>query len=166
MERINAQLSRLEDILHVIGCLALVVIALLINADILLRLLFKTPVQFQFEFVEFYMMPMVASLSLARVFRNNGHLALEFVHPEAFGRLKTLIRTLMLASAAGFFAVVTYMSGRFSADAFAGGDVYFGYIDWPLGWAYLAVPVGTGVLTVRLAFEIIRRGDEIAPLQH
>lgn len=157
MERFETILKRVEDVLHVLGCAALVLIAVLINADILGRLFFRTPLQFQFEMVEFYLMPAVATLSLSRVFRENGHLCLEFISPQTFGPFWPYVRIFMLLCSAAFFGAVSYMSGRFTLQAFQRDEVYFGIIDWPLGWAYLSVPLACSVLTVRLLFEITRK---------
>ncbi|WP_417669599.1 TRAP transporter small permease [Roseibium sp.] len=162
MEWFERMLSRVEDTLHVLGCTALVLIAVLINADILSRLLFQAPVQFQFEMVEFYLMPAVATLSLSRVFRDGGHLSLEFVDPRMFGTLWPFVRRVMLLLSGFFFTAVTIMSGRLTAGAFARNEVYFGIIDWPLGWAFLSVPLGCAVLTLRLFFNTIRRSTQSA----
>lgn len=157
MKQFEAILVRLEDVLHVIGCSALILVALLINADIVGRLVFKVPVQFQFELVEYYLMPAVATLSLSKVFREGGHLALEVISENAFGKFQPLVRGVTLLCAASFFGVMSYMSGGFAAEAFLEDKVYFGIIDWPLGWAYVSVPLGCSVLTVRLLFEITKR---------
>lgn len=143
-------LSKLEDILHFAGCLCLVVVVALINADILLRLFLSRPVQFQFEFTELYMMPALASLSLSWVFRVGGHLALDFVPDHLPGTFGTVVAKLRLLLPAAFFAAVTFMSGEFALHAFQEGDVEFGVVDWPLGWAYGVVPLGCGVLVLRL----------------
>lgn len=150
MNILGKLLSRLEDILHLGGCLALVGVAALINADILLRLLFNEPVQIQFELTEIYMMPALATLSLSRVFRDGGHLALDFgpeTLPGLFGKTVALLRLLVPAA---FFAAVTYMSGKFALKAFTRGEVEYGVLDWPLGWAYAVIPLGCGVLVLRL----------------
>ena len=162
LRQFEVSLTRLEDALHWIGCAALVLIAVLVNIDIVGRILFRSPLLFQFEMVEFYLMPAVAILSLSRVFREGGHLALEFVDPHVFGRLWPLVRALMLLLSAAFFAVTTFISGRYALQAILKGDVYFGSIDWPIGWAFALVPLGCGVLTVRLLFEITKRSAENA----
>ncbi|MBY5973106.1 TRAP transporter small permease [Ferrimonas balearica] len=146
-------LSKLEDILHLAGCLCLIVVVALINADILLRVVFNHPVQFQFEFTELYLMPALACLSLSRVFRDGGHLALDFVPDHLPGWFGKVVAHLRLLLPAAFFAAVTYMSGAFALHAFAQGDVEFGVVDWPLGWAYIVVPLGCGVLVLRLLYD-------------
>lgn len=142
-----------EDALHIAGCLALVAVAVLINGDILLRLVADRPVQIQFELTEFYLMPALATLSLSRVFRDGGHLALEIVPPDLLGAASGAVNRVVLLLSAIFFGVVAWVSGHYTLEAFMRGDIEYGVIDWPLGWAYAAVPLGCGVLTLRLVHD-------------
>ncbi len=158
MRHFGKILSKTEDILHLGGCLGLVAVAALINADILLRLIFNRPVQIQFEVTELYLMPILATLSLSRVFRDGGHLALEFMPEHLPGRIGGLVSTLRLVLPALFFAAVTWMSGKFALEAFLHGDVEYGAMDWPLGWAYAVIPLGCGVLVLRLLFDAFTQG--------
>jgi len=151
-------LTRVEDILHYAGCLSLLTVAVLLNADILMRLFLGIPIQIQFEMTELYLMPALACLSLSRVFRDGGHLALDVVPGGFSGSHWHLLRMFRLLLAAAFFAAVTYMSGQFAFEAFAEGEVEFGAVDWPLGWAYLTVPLGCGTLMVRLLYEATKEG--------
>lgn len=152
MEKI---LSKTEDTLHFVGCLNLVAVAVMINADILLRMFFNRPVQIQFELTELYLMPALATLSLSRIFREGGHLALEFVPERLPGITGVVIAKLRLLLPAAFFATVTIMSGKFALKAFTHGDVEYGAIDWPLGWAYVVIPLGCSVLVLRLIHDAI-----------
>ncbi|ADZ71569.1 TRAP transporter small permease [Polymorphum gilvum] len=158
MIAIGKLLSRIEDTLHYGGCLALAAVVVLINADILMRLGFGRPVQIQFEMTELYLMPALATLSLSRVFRDGGHLALDIVPEHMPGLAGHVIRRIRLLLAAAFFAAVTYMSGKFALRAFTRGEIEFGVIDWPLGWAYAAIPLGCGVLVLRLFYETLNEG--------
>ncbi|MGR3462185.1 MAG: TRAP transporter small permease [Roseovarius sp.] len=148
-------LRKIEDVLHLAGCLCLVAVAVLINADILLRLFANHPVQLQFELTELYLMPALATLSLSRVFRDGGHLALEFTPEHLPGLIGTVISKLRLLLPAAFFVAVTAMSGKFALEAMAQGHVEYGVIDWPLGWAYAAIPLGSGVLALRLLHDAL-----------
>lgn len=161
MNKFGKILTKLEDTLHLGGCLSLVAVAALINADILLRLFFNTPVQIQFELTELYLMPALATLSLSRVFRDGGHLALEFMPERLPGYLGLLIVKLRLLLPAAFFAALTWMSGKFALKAFTHGDVEYGVIDWPLGWAYAAIPLGCSVLVLRLLYDAVTKEDVI-----
>lgn len=153
--RLDRGLSRIEDALHVAGCLALAAIALLINADVLMRLVFDTPVQIQFELTEIYLMPALAALSLSRVWRQGGHLALDIVPESLWSVAGGAVRIAALLLSALFAGALAFMSGGFAARAFARGEIEFGVIDWPLGWAYASVPLGCGVLALRLVFDAL-----------
>jgi TRAP-type C4-dicarboxylate transport system permease small subunit len=146
-------LRKVEDTLHLLGCLCLVVVVVVINADILMRLIFGQPVQFQFELTELYLMPALATLSLSWVFRDGGHLALDFLPEQLPGLWGMTVVKLCLLLPSAFFFAVTYMSGKNALHAFVQGQTQFGVIDWPLGWAYAAVPLGCGVLAVRLLYD-------------
>lgn len=159
MNAIEKTLSRLEDALHFVGCAALITVAVLINADILMRLLLDRPVQIQFELTELYLMPALATLSLARVLREGGHLSLEFAPEHLFGAASGLVDRLIQLTSAVFFAAVTFKSGQFMWRAFARHEIEFGVIDWPLGWAYLSIPLGCGVLTLRLLLQATKPRD-------
>ncbi len=150
-------LSKVEDVLHLAGCLCLVAVAVLINADIVLRLVANRPVQIQFELTELYLMPALATLSLSRVFRDGGHLALELTPQDLPGLAGQVISRLRLLVPAAFFAAVTVMSGEFALTAILHGDIEYGVIDWPLGWAYAAIPLGCGVLVLRLVHDGLQK---------
>ncbi|MCA0941840.1 TRAP transporter small permease [Salipiger pacificus] len=157
MHVIGTILRKLEDTLHLLGCLGLLVVVVLINADILMRLVLHTPVQFQFELTELYLMPALATLSLSRVFRDGGHLALDFVPEHLPGVLGVVVDKLRLLLPALFFGLVAWMSGKFALHAFQRGEVEYGVVDWPLGWAYAIVPLGCGVLVLRLIYDALTR---------
>nr|WP_321455840.1 TRAP transporter small permease [uncultured Cohaesibacter sp.] len=150
-------LKKLEDILHLGGCLGLVAVAALINADILLRLFFNEPVQIQFELTELFLMPALATLSLSRVYREGGHLAIDLIPKNFAGDLGFFIKIVQLFLPTVFFAVVTVMSGKFALNSILEGEIEYGVIDWSLGWAYAFVPLGCGVLALRLAHDFIEK---------
>lgn len=163
MRIVGTALSRVEDVLHVLGCTALVVIAVLINADILLRVIAGRALEMQFELTEMYLMPSLATLSLAWVYRQGGHLALEIDLSRLVGPARDLIRRGVQGLAAAFFGTVCYVSGKYCLNAFLSDDVNFGVYDWPLGWSYLPVPLGTGVLALRLIHDMTKGGAAARP---
>ena len=152
-------LRKIDDTLHLAGCLALVAVAVRINADILLRMIANRPVQIQFELTELYLMPALATLSLSRVFRDGGHLALDFGPETLPGLWGTLLAKARLLLPAAFFAAITFMSAKFAWGAFAHHEVEYGVIDWPLGWAYAVAPLECSVLVLRLIHDVFRPAE-------
>lgn len=151
----NRTLSRVEDLLHILACCCLALLTGLISIDVISRTLFNTPLHVQFELTELYLMPATAALSLSRVYRERAHLSLEVIKPEMFGRAWPYLHTLVLLISAIFFVLLAWRSGVYSYKAFINNSIYFGIYDWPLGIAYASIPLGCGVLSLRLINDFI-----------
>ncbi|MCC7272836.1 MAG: TRAP transporter small permease [Alphaproteobacteria bacterium] len=145
----------LEDALHCAGCLCLASVLLLVAGDTLLRFAVNRPIAFQFELTEMYLMPAMATLSLARVQRLGGHLSIDFVQMSWFGGLAPLVGRLNSLLPAVFFALVTWQSGKYAWAAYLRNDTYMGVIDWPSYVAYASIPLGTATLTMRLLVDAV-----------
>lgn len=148
-------LAYVEDVLHALGCTALGAVLVLITTDALLRFVANETIEFQFEFTEMYLMPAMAALSLARVQRVRGHLAIEFVSLSWLGPFGAVLARMNHALPALFFALLTWQSGKYAWAAWVRDDIFMGTIDWPMYAAYVSIPVGTGVLTIRLIVDAL-----------
>jgi TRAP-type C4-dicarboxylate transport system permease small subunit len=151
---LSIALRRLEDFLHSVGCLCLIIIAGLIIFDALKRLTLGTPLQVQFELTELFFMPAVASLSLSRVFRDKAHLAIEIFTTRQFGFLWPYLNALILILSLVLFGGIAWQSGMYAADAFMSDDIYIGTYDWHLWLAYISAPVGASTLCLRLIYDL------------
>lgn len=160
-------LGHVEDLLHVLACSCLVLLTGLISVDVFSRTLFNIPLHVQFELTELFLMPATAILSLSRVYRERAHLSLEVVKPEIFGRLWPYMNTIVLIISATFLILLTWRSGIYSYKAFTKNSIYFGVYDWPLWVAYASIPLGCGVLSLRLINDLINplfiRNNSIKP---
>lgn len=148
-------LSHTEDLLHILACSCLVLLTFLITIDVISRTLFNTPLHIQFELTELYLMPAIAALSLSRVYRDRAHLSLEVITPDKFGRAWPYLQSCILAISAIFFILLAWRSGVYAYKALASNATYFGIYDWPLGLAYASIPVGSGLLALRLFSELM-----------
>jgi len=153
-------LALVEDALHWFACLCLASVLLLITLDTILRYTINQPIAFQFEFTEMYLMPAMATLSLARVQREGGHLAIDFVPLSWFGAFAPVLSRLNLLLPALFFALLTWQAGKYAWSAYQRNDTYMGVIDWPSYLAYASIPLGTGLLTLRLLTDAVRQRTE------
>ncbi len=143
-------LERVEDLLCRIAALAVLVMMILVSADAIGRYAFGAPVAFQFDLTSNYLMVIVGILALSWGERNGALIritGLTRVLPLPWhGRLYALNNLL----AAAVFAGVTYFSAKGTLRALEDGDVLFGVIDWPVWLSEVWVPLGAGVLTLRL----------------
>ena len=52
------------------------------------------------------------------------------------------------------FGAIAYISGLEAIDKFANQDKLFGAVQFPIYWSYVWVPLGSGLMTLRLIYEI------------
>jgi TRAP-type C4-dicarboxylate transport system permease small subunit len=119
-------------------------------ADALLRYLFDAPLSFNFYLTENYLMVGLMTLPMAWGFRTGGLIritaALELL--PGIGR-QLLLRAGLLVSCV-YVATLAWLAGIHFLDTYQRGDVQMGVIDWPVYWSWVWVPVGLGLLSLRL----------------
>lgn len=148
-------LSFFDRIFMAIAQLAIFTMMLSISADALGRYLFNRPLQGSFEFTTLYLMVILTFLGLPATYAGGGHIRLDVLRPllqRIPGNPVERLNALIAASVFGFLA---WHSGHEAVGKFVARDTSFGVIQFPLYWSYVWVPLGCGLLTLRLAVEII-----------
>lgn len=149
--RLVDRLERGADLLAGISLLAMMV---LISADALGRL-FGTPVQGAYEFTSYYLMVITAFAALPRSYATGGQVRLELLEPW-LRRLpgQAAYRGVVALSLAAFL-ILFWFSGGEAWERIVARETTFGVIQWPLYLSYVWLPIGVGLLCLRLAVELI-----------
>jgi len=154
-------LSAFDRLFMAVALLAIFVMMLGISADALSRYAFSAPIEGQYEFTRLYLLVIVTFMALPRTYTLDGHIRLGLLD-AALQRIPfALSERLNAVLAAVAFGALAYVSGVEAIAKFANRDTLFGAVQFPLYWSYVWVPLGSGVLTLRLVLEIfvpVRRG--------
>lgn len=147
---LETALRRLENLAAIVAGFAMIVSMFLTSMDAILRYAIGSPFAFTTYLNEHYLLATLLCLPLAWGFRQGGYLrfiAIFGFMPRLFD--DTLVRVGLLLGA-GYTGTMTWLSaGRFW-EAYTHGDIQMGVIDWPVSWQWLPVPIGLGLLTLRL----------------
>lgn len=136
---------------------------LLVAADALLRYVFEKPLTFQFNLTEKYLLVALICLALPWGFRTGGYIRIMGVSgilPVAASRF--LIRVGLLASAA-YCAALAFLAGRETLDAYLKGKAVLGVIDWPVYLSWIWIPMGLGLLSLRLLLNTFGPDADLDP---
>lgn len=148
-------LELVETLLHTICCLAIFAMMILITFDTIGRYFFNNPIQGSYEITELYLMIMVVFLTLSFTFKNGGHIRIDILYSRFSQKQKAIADMLGLLLSIIVFSIITYQSGILAYDAWSQEQYTFGVITLPMVWSYIWVPLGSGVLTLRLLLEFI-----------
>ncbi|WP_052341553.1 TRAP transporter small permease subunit [Salinarimonas rosea] len=147
-----------------VGGAALVLMMLHVTLDVVLKNLFRAPIQGTIEISSYYYMVAIVMLPLAFVERTDEQISVDLL----FRRLPAPARRAVLAFAclvtAGVLAIMTYRTGLDAVRAWRVGEVVMGareVVVWP---ARLMLPVGFGLATAAalLRIVLVARGEAIA----
>ena len=134
---------------------SLMVMMVGISTDALGRYLLNRPLQGNFEFTSLYLMVIVTFLGMPACYSHGGMVRLDvFSGPlsKLPFRLSERVNTVLAAAVFGF---ITWHAGLEAFDKFASRDTTFGVIQFPIYWSYVWVPLGCGMMALRLAYETV-----------
>jgi TRAP-type C4-dicarboxylate transport system permease small subunit len=140
----------LEDTALAVAGVVMVAAMFLTATDATLRYAFNAPLTFQQYLTENYLLVAMTNLSFAAGFRMGGYIRIEgILHQFPSAIVAVLLRIGLLVSAV-YMAVLAWTAGVKFLDFYLRGAVVFGEIDWPISWSWVWVPIGCGLLALRL----------------
>jgi TRAP-type C4-dicarboxylate transport system permease small subunit len=103
-------------------------------------------------------------MALPRTYVIGGHIRLKLLDGYRRKIPFNLSERLNVALGAIAFGAVAYISGLEAVDKFVHQDKLFGAIQFPIYWSYVWVPLGCGLVALRLIYELFvpiqRHNDE------
>lgn len=149
-ERVDKGLSWIENLAAIVAGCAVLVAMVLVSFDAILRHLFAMPLTFQLHLTQYYLLVALTMLGLSWGYRQGGaiqitlltdHLPRPVVH--------VLIRVGLFCSAV-YVVVLAWRGYLVFEQAWSRGSVIMGVIDWPVAWSWIWIPIGCGLLAIRL----------------
>jgi TRAP-type C4-dicarboxylate transport system permease small subunit len=134
----------------------------LTTTSVVMRRLANNPLEGDYESITLLFV-FVVFFGLAYAQSRNQHISIVFVHDRIPPKYRHYVDIFLLALSAGLFITITVLSSINTSWAFDMGDTILGAIQvktWP---ARMAVPIGSGLLSIRLImqlFRLVKRRDE------
>ena len=153
-------MSHLEKFYMAVAVISIFVMMLSISADALRRYLFGSPITGQYEFTQLYLLVILVFMALPRTYATGGHIRLKLLDGYRRKIPFNLSERCNAALGAMVFGTVACVSGLEAIEKFANQDKLFGAVQFPIYWSYVWVPLGCGLMTLRLAYEVF------VPLRH
>jgi TRAP-type C4-dicarboxylate transport system permease small subunit len=150
MPRIAKALARIEAVLTGLGAASLFVIMILVAADVLLRYAVGRPLPFTYDLVGVYLMTGVFFFVLSHAQAAHVHVAVDILVGKFSAPMRRLAEVVTCVTGGSVFALITYTGYERALDSYQSNDVLAGVIPWPLWPSIALVPIGSGVLVMRL----------------
>lgn len=146
-------LSWLETAAAILAGALLLAAMVLVSVDVLMRYAFGAPLSFQYALTENYLLVGLICLALPWGYRTGGYIRIRaFMDRLAPGGRTCLLRIGILLSAC-YMAVLAWLGARYAWAAWIHDEYQLGVIDWPVSWSWAPIPVGCGLLALRLGLQ-------------
>lgn len=136
-----------------LGGMAVVLMIILINLDVLGANLFQKPLKGTMEIVSTYLMVAVSFLPMMRVEYENGHIGVDLLM-RFFGpstRLRLIAVSCLITAL--FFAAMAYAGWGVAVKKFNVGEYAMGARFLPVWPARFMIPLGAGAMAIFLVYK-------------
>ncbi len=158
-------IAKCDQVLRVLERLGVAVAGLMMFAtmlvvisDVVLRYFFNSPLSWSYELISFYLMVGLFFLALSDTLAANAHVCVDIVQMYMPARRRHACEFIGYGCAIPVFAGILYMSVVRTWQSYQGGDVLAGHIAWPTWLAEIFVPLGVGVILLRMVLRFVGHG--------
>lgn len=150
MRRLGCILRAIERLATAVGSLCLLALMLIVTADVGARYFLNRPFVWSYDVITLYLTPALFFLVLSDSFRCGAQVNVDVLHrllPRAVRRFTDALCDLL---AFALFALIAYAGALRAVASFVNGDVTVGVVPWPTWPSAALVPLGAGMLALRL----------------
>lgn len=155
MEKLERTISALERVFDVIAGVLMVVIMMVVVLDVSLRYLFRSPLIWAYDLIGLYLMAGVFFLSISGTYAAHKHIGLDILVQRFSPRGRRWAEVLTSVVSIPLFFLITWVGVVRAHENFVSGDATSGLIAWPTWIASALVPLGIGLLLLRLVFRLV-----------
>lgn len=155
LDGIEEVLVRAENLVMNIGAASVFLMAILITLDVSGRYALSTPLQGTHELVEFYLMPITVYFTIAHVERKDANIRVTLLYDQLRETHKRALEVGYRLPMIFILLFLVHKTGLRAIDLLQEGQSVYG-LDLPLGYSWVIVPIGFGLLAVRIALDSVK----------
>lgn len=147
--------TAIEAVTTTLAVVFLAAIMLIVVADVSMRYIFNRPFGWSYDLIGTYLMVGLFYLVVSSAYRVRAHINVDILHivlPRAGQRVADLVTHVV---GCAVFALIAWAGSAATVAAFADGDRLAGAYAWPTWPALGLVPLGAGLLALRLALHAV-----------
>ena len=155
MKTIERLIISIEKLFEGVTALLMLLIMMIVVTDVSLRYLFNSPLIWAYDMIGLYLMAGVFFLSVSRTYAMHKHIGLDILvqrFPPIGRRLAEILTSVV---AIPLFFLMAKVGAERAYSNWTNGDAMAGLIAWPTWIAAVLVPLGIGLLVLRMVFRLV-----------
>ncbi len=160
--RLGRVVDAIDNVLVTIGCLLLFALMCLVVADVGRRYLFSAPIAWSYEVVNHFLMPGVFFYTVSHTLKAHAHVAVDILHNYVGTRTRYVFELIGTVLALPVFALVTWLAAGRTLEEWRSAAEASSGLAAPTWAISIVLPLGFGMLTLRLALNAVGYGLSLA----
>ncbi|MGE0630422.1 MAG: TRAP transporter small permease [Hyphomicrobiaceae bacterium] len=148
-------IDRIEKIGAVIASLFMFSIMVIVFSDVAMRYAFNKPFAWAYDLISLYLMAGLFYFILSSTYAASAHIGVDILYDALPTGVKRAVDIVINGISSVIFFLIAYVGLVRAAEAFHTGDVLSGAIPWPMWPAFALVPLGAGLLALRLVLHML-----------
>lgn len=148
-------LDRLENVAIVAAGLCLAVMMLVVTMDVVMRYGFNAPLGWVYDLVGKYLVVAAFFLAVSETFRRGGHVAVDLFRNMMKPRVRRVIDIVGYVLTVPVLLAMVVTGIETARRAYLRGEVITGVVSWPTWLYYVFVPIGIGLLLLRVILHVV-----------
>ena len=159
-------LSRLIGVVEggfaLVAGLIMFLIMAIVAADVAMRYLFNSPFAWSYDLISLYLMTALFYLALSRTFTEGAHISVDIAQYYMSHPVRHLCQVVYALLAAILFATIAWLGLERTLQDYETAAATAGAILWPSWLSDVFVPIGAGLLALRLVVHAAAHGVSLA----
>ncbi|MCW5656843.1 MAG: TRAP transporter small permease [Burkholderiaceae bacterium] len=146
--------SLMETVCGWVASACLFAIMVTVFADVAMRYLLNAPLTWSYDFVSLYLMVALFFLALSVTLRDGHHVRVDILWTRCRPRIRHAMELICNALTAVVMFAIVVQGGLKTWDSWQADAVVAGAIPWPTWAMAVFVPIGAGLLLLRLLLSL------------
>jgi TRAP-type C4-dicarboxylate transport system permease small subunit len=155
MKPILHVLSAIENALGWLAASAMLAIMVVVFCDVVLRYAFNSPLSWAYDLISLYLVAAVFFLSVSSAYGEGAHVNVDILQQALPAVARRVTELVIACVGVTVFSLIAWFGAERTSEAYLGHDVISGAIAWPTWPAQALVPLGCGLMALRLAIHVI-----------
>jgi TRAP-type C4-dicarboxylate transport system permease small subunit len=147
-------LSHIELLLAGLAALLMFAIMTIVAIDVAARYLLNSPLSWSYDLISLYLMTALFYFALSRTFAEGAHISVDIAQYYLAEDMRRLCQIAYAIPAAVLFMIIVWLGAERTLDDFRTGAATAGAVLWPSWIADVMVPIGAGLLSLRLVLHV------------
>lgn len=162
LELVHRTISAFERLWAAAASICLFAIMVIVVVDVALRYLFNAPLGWSYDLISLYLMVALFFLALSVTQRDDHHVRVDIVFRHVSPRVRHAMELVSYLLTVVVLVGIVYQGSVKFWISWQNNDVVAGAVPWPTWLGAVLVPLGVGLLVLRLAFSVFSLALAIA----